>query len=714
MLQSRENTYHDCFSFTRIVQNCSFECGHMSLFHVNIRSLKNKWHETELSLSSLNHKFDIMAFTETWFLDESEVLSVPGYREVGVYRRNRRGGGSSLCLKEELDYEVFPEFSLLCDHYESIAVLSLGTLVASVYRPPSGDFCEFLQFLSNVFEHALSLNIPIVFVGDFNIDLLSGSPECRRFCDAIESFGCSNVINAPTRITQDTETLLDLCITNHDRYDITSGILTSPLSDHLPIFCLFPCKKRKKRSTQHMPVLYRNINSEAIAALRTMLEATSWDEVYSEGDPNLSYNIFVSKIKDSYDNAFPLQPVKKCKKSRKPWVTNELYRRIKARDKLYGKFIRLKDLALLVEYKRIRNKLSSDLKKARLQYYTHKFAAISNNPNKIWNCVRDLIGKCSKRIPNALSFNGVEYKDASLADQFNTHFITSGASSEQLDINSGLEKYITSGVVDSLFLAPCSELEISSCLKSLDKNSAPGNDDLKAAPIVSVADLISLPLQHICNSSLATGIFPDKMKIARVAVLHKGGPLDDVNNYRPISVLPVFSKVLERVIKLRLSNFLNERQLLVNEQYGFRTQSSTEIALLNIKNKLIDNFETSQYTVGLFLDFRKAFDSVKHEILFHKLPFYGIRGVALNLIRSYLTDRFQFTSLNGHSSNLERITYGVPQGSILGPLFFIIYINDIVHIPHTPDIILYADDTSLFFSGNYLSVLEMSANKWLK
>lgn len=171
------------------------------------------------------------------------------------------------------------------------------------------------------------------------------------------------------------------------------------------------------------------------------------------------------------------------------------------------------------------------------------------------------------------------------------------------------------------------------------------------------------------------------MKKARVVVIHKGGPLNIIGNYRPISVLPLFSKVVEHLFKTRLNKFLNLSQDIVKEQYGFREGKSTEMAIRNIKDKLINNFETQQFTLGLFLDFRKAFDSIKHDVLFLKLPYYGIRGVALELLRSYLTGRLQYTLINGYRSSLKTITYGVPQGSILGPLLFIIYINDIVHIP---------------------------------
>lgn len=203
------------------------------------------------------------------------------------------------------------------------------------------------------------------------------------------------------------------------------------------------------------------------------------------------------------------------------------------------------------------------------------------------------------------------------------------------------------------------------------------------------------------------------MKLARVCIIHKGGTLTNLNNYRPISVLPLFSKIAEKVINTRFSKYFLYNNIITSCQYGFQKGKSTETALLCIKNKIISNIENRLYTLGIFLDFRKAFDSIKHDILLGKLQRYGIRGLALELIKNYLSARRQFTSLNGFTSQTSLIQYDVPQGSILGPLLFLAYINDIVNIPRTPDIILYADDTNVFFSGTNLDEIEQCANCWL-
>lgn len=186
-----------------------------------------------------------------------------------------------------------------------------------------------------------------------------------------------------------------------------------------------------------------------------------------------------------------------------------------------------------------------------------------------------------------------------------------------------------------------------------------------------------------------------------------------MNNYRPISVLPIFSKVIEQVINTRILSFCRTNHIIAEQQYGFQKQKSTEMAILNVKDKIIDNFEQKLFTIGVFLDFKKAFDSIEHDILFQKLEIYGIRGTCLSLIKSYLHNRLQYTEIGHARSSFGQIKYGVPQGPILGPLLFLLYINDIVNLPLTPDIILYADDTNVFFSGRDLALLERQTNLWL-
>ena len=212
--------------------------------------------------------------------------------------------------------------------------------------------------------------------------------------------------------------------------------------------------------------------------------------------------------------------------------------------------------------------------------------------------------------------------------------------------------------------------------------------------------VIAKPLSHIINLSFSFGIVPDQLEISRVIPLFKSGSKSSFDNYRPISILPSFSKILEKAFYNRLYSYLTESNILCSNQYGFRKGYSTAFALIDLHDKVSAALDNKKLAVGLFMDLSKAFDTVNYDILFMKLYHYGIRGVALDWIKSYLSNRFQFVQSNNSASSLEKINCGVPQGSILGPLFFLIYINDICNVSSLAKVILFADDTNLLFSNN--------------
>ena len=255
--------------------------------------------------------------------------------------------------------------------------------------------------------------------------------------------------------------------------------------------------------------------------------------------------------------------------------------------------------------------------------------------------------------------------------------------------------------------------EVLDIIKSLD-NKSTGPSSIPTKLLVLIPDLIIFPLCKFINTSFTIGKFPDALKIAKVTPIHIRGSTQDMNNYRPISLLSIFDKIVEKIMHVRLYAFMEENNILFENQFGFRKQNSTVHALIQITEQIRSSIENGKYGCGIFIDLGKAFDTVNHAILLRKMEHYGIRRMALQWFKSYLTDRKQYVYLNGHASALKEISCGIPQGSVLGPLQFLIYINDLPNISEIFKFHLFADDTNIYYEADNLKKLERIINKELK
>ena len=264
--------------------------------------------------------------------------------------------------------------------------------------------------------------------------------------------------------------------------------------------------------------------------------------------------------------------------------------------------------------------------------------------------------------------------------------------------------YLKDRINNSIFLNPVTEDEIKKLFSGFKGGKATGFDNISISDVKPKIEYLAKPLTHLINLSISTGTVPSNTKLARVVPIHKSDSTTDFNNYRPISILPVFSKFFEKVMYNRLISFIDNHNLLCEHQFGFRSNYSTSLAIIQLVNQISTTIDNKEFSVGIFLDLSKAFDTVNHKILLDKLEHYGIRGIALNWIASYLNNRKQYVDLNNVASSHKTIKCGIPQGSILGPLLFILYINDISNSSNLLKFILFADDTNVFYSGKDIDV----------
>ena len=370
-------------------------------------------------------------------------------------------------------------------------------------------------------------------------------------------------------------------------------------------------------------------------------------------------------------------------------------------------------------YNLFRNRINREIKKSKKDYYNQYFENNSNDIKKTWDGIRSIINTKGKNLNNITQLKVNEEvinNPKKIVEEINHFFVNVGPITEQTIPRNPLVnpvKYLKNRNQFNFLVTNISNEEVLNIIKNLeDKSTGPQSIPIKLLKLIP--DLILVPLCKIISMSFSSGKFPDPLKICKTIPIHMGGSTILLNNYRPISLLSIFDKIIEKLMHKRLYNFLNEHSILFSNQFGFRKNNSTSTALIQITEKIKESIDKSKYGCGIFIDLRKAFDTVNHSILLSKMEHYGVRDTALEWFKSYLSNRKQYVYSNGESSQLKDITCGVPQGSVLGPLLFLIYINDLPNISKLLQFFLFADDTNIYYEAESSEQLEQVINKELQ
>lgn len=532
----------------------------------------------------------------------------------------------------------------------------------------------------------------------------------------LEQNGFRSQINQPTRENETTSSIIDhifVKINAKLKINCLPIVLQNNITDHYPTILNIEFNETSQQKLEKEKTVIKIDDGKLLRTVALI----NWNELYEEKNPNNAIKIFYENINSSLKEATNIIKIKNKNNKLKPWMTQGILNAIRKRDKLKQRVLKNKhSMELKNYYKNYRNIVTTLIKTTKNNFYKEKIQSAGNNYKKIWDCITEVTNhnkNCKDNIEQIILANNTQITNKEeIASAFNEFFIEIGEKiSREIPKHTQnlLEYSNTNQNLNSMFLEDVTDTEIKNIIGCLKNNSSPGKDGITVKTLKLISNHIGKPIAHIINLIFKNADIPEVFKESIVVPIYKNGNKKHMTNYRPISLINNVAKIFEKCLNYRLRSFLEKNKILSKNQYGFQKNLSTEDPLQLLTDTIITNFERSEKVIAIFLDLQKAFDTVSHSQLLDKLNKVGIRGNVHNLLKQYLSNRPQQVKIDNAFSTRKTIKTGVPQGTVLGPTLFLLFINDLLDKNFGCEIISYADDTALICSGETWTLARQKA-----
>lgn len=720
------------FITTRICQNNLHELlkqnqPDIKIVHMNIRSARQNFDNFVVYLESLANRYEVIILTEAFLAErDSFQFSLPGYSTFYNFAKYNKNDGILIFCRDDLapSFNPTPVIAATNSCLLTFNIFNRQYAIHSFYRPPSCNADVFIDSLNTFLESFDFSHINhYILLGDLNIDINPSSNDldsalsatATDYLEILTSYGFYSAINAPTRVTHHSKTCIDhIFVKCRDFTECLGVVDETAITDHYATHLLIKNQSQRKASnTSFIPL--KKIDYETLTA---RLHEESWHSVFSSNDVNLASENFL-KIFKNHVTASSSSKTKKSSanklKKLKPWITVGLITSIRHRDRLKrNSKLAPYDNSLKEEYTSYRNFLNNLIKRTKNNYYKQKISECRGDLRKTWQTINEITSsktKPSSAINELISISGTKLSSpADIANELNHHYVNTASNLTQNipPVSPPPPHYFPTGNPTpyfSFYFEPTNEIEISKIIATLSNSSSSGPDNLSSVLYKKFTSDLSKPIAHIINNCFLSGVFPNSCKHAIITPLPKPGDKTRPENWRPIACVSTLSKILEKCMKSRLMAYLKKIKFISRNQYGFVPDKGTQDAILSLVKDIYDSLNKSKPVMAILLDLQKAFDVINHRILLEKMEKMGVRGVPLDLMKSFLTGRTQtvkIVSATGEItySEVQAVTCGVPQGTVLGPLLFLIFINELLNAQINGFIVGFCDDTGIVIQGN--------------
>lgn len=694
--------------------------------HQNIAGLISKADLLTVCLQELAEKdmeVDILCITEHFMKQDLEYqLCIPNYCLAACFsRKESKRGGACILIKNGLQWRELPKISKISSVgvFECCAIelIDHNTVIVCIYRVPNANnFNECVDKIAILLRTLTKkCHKNVIIAGDFNIDVLKRNKHSIEFENLLLNFDFKLALNEPTRL--ESQTCIDNFAHNFNKPCKTT-VLEFALSDHTAQLLKFPIKKIC--AVDRWRIIRRDYCRENLIKFRNHLSSLTFSELYGTNDPNAAYNYFIELFTLLYDLCFPYVGITVKIKKKLNWISRGIKICSKKKRQLLWQYRLKPSLSNKTRLKNYAKKYKKIIKLTQRAQNSYKVKTAENKSKTIWQIIKQNKLNLPKPFIDKIRLNNKTVTEPNhIADLFNNYFIDKIEPIK--NAGSGVTQHILNKK-DSMFMAPSTPHDVFKIIRTLRNTNSVGYDGISTRILKAVAYEISTPLSYIINLSITVGVFPEALKKSVVKPLFKKENRELMQNYRPISLISIISKIFEKYMHRQLNSYVEKNNIICNEQKGFREKKTINMAIYDFLQTVMTNMDHNIPVCAIFCDMTQAFDYVHHSILIKKLEAYGVRGNVLKLFESYLQKRKQITEVSRinlttkreeiHISQEREVKYGVPQGSVLGPPLFTLYINDLPKSIEQP-MSLFADDSVVTIPCKNRNQYEYDVNKSL-